>query len=95
MENIIESFEKNEEELLYNAEQTCSVSGEKVCAERGVGDRTSMKSLWKQNSGIGVIEVVLLLVVIIALILIFKDKIIELLNAAFGTISEGAEELGV
>ena len=37
----------------------------------------------------------LLLVVIIALILIFKDKIMELLNDAFGTISEGAEELGV
>lgn len=51
--------------------------------------------LLKNNSGIGVIEVVLLLVVIIALIIIFKDKIIELLNAAFGAITEGAGELGV
>lgn len=57
--------------------------------------KMTLKEAWKENRGIGVIEVVLLLVVIIALILIFKDKIMELLNDAFGTISEGAEELGV
>lgn len=55
--------------------------------------RSSKCSLRKDNRGIGVVEIVLILVVLIALIIIFKDKIIEIINAAFESISEGAGSL--
>lgn len=50
-------------------------------------------SLKKDNRGIGVVEIVLILVVLIALIIIFKDKIMEIINSAFESISEGANSL--
>lgn len=55
-----------------------------------VGKECSLK---KDNRGIGVVEIVLILVVLIALIIIFKDKIIEIINSAFESISEGANSL--
>lgn len=57
--------------------------------------RKPFKKLMEDNSGIGVIEIVLILVVLIALIIIFKDKITAIINDAFGTISEGADTIGV
>lgn len=50
-------------------------------------------SLKKDNRGIGVVEIVLILVVLIALIIIFKDKIMEIINNAFESITSGAESL--
>lgn len=62
------------------------------------GDKTpettaTVCSLKKDNRGIGVVEIVLILVVLIALIIIFKDKIMEIINSAFESISEGANSL--
>ncbi len=37
----------------------------------------------KDEEGIGVVEIVLILVVLIALVVIFKDKIREVVNNAF------------
>ncbi|MCQ2495791.1 MAG: hypothetical protein MJ131_04275 [Lachnospiraceae bacterium] len=45
------------------------------------------------NRGIGVVEIVLILVVLVALVLIFKDKIMEIINNAFDSISTGAEKI--
>ena len=50
-------------------------------------------SLKKDNRGIGVVEIVLILVVLIALIIIFKDKIMEVINSAFESITGGASSL--
>ncbi|MCR5204864.1 MAG: hypothetical protein K6E47_07385 [Lachnospiraceae bacterium] len=50
-------------------------------------------SLKDDNRGIGVVEIVLILVVLIALIIIFKDKIIEIVNSAFESITSGADSL--
>mgnify|MGYP002864916269 CR=1 FL=1 len=41
----------------------------------------------KEEDGIGVVEVILILVVLIALVLIFKEKITELVNQIFEKIS--------
>ena len=45
------------------------------------------------NRGIGVVEIVLILVVLVALVIIFKDKIMEIINNAFGSISQGTNSL--
>ena len=53
----------------------------------------SIKDKWKENymrhrhlSGITVIELVLILVIVIALLLIFKNQLIDLINTIFDKI---------
>ena len=50
-------------------------------------------SLINDNRGIGVVEIVLILVVLVALVIIFKDKIIEIINKAFESITSGTDSL--
>lgn len=40
---------------------------------------------WKEEEGIGVVEIILILVVLIALVLLFKDKITKVVDKAFET----------
>jgi hypothetical protein len=58
-----------------------------------------MKDRWKryywnitttQLNGIGVIEIILILVIIIGLILIFKNQIVEIIETAFDAITSDA-----
>jgi hypothetical protein len=44
----------------------------------------------KQLNGIGVIEIILILVIIIGLILIFKNQIVEIIDTAFEAITSDA-----
>jgi Flp pilus assembly pilin Flp len=50
-------------------------------------------TFWEDESGIGTIEMVLIMVVLIALILVFKDKIGELLEDIFDEIDSQASEV--
>ena len=49
-----------------------------------------MKEFWDNEDGIGVVEIVLILVILIALIVIFKDKISTIISNAFSLIDDGA-----
>ena len=49
-----------------------------------------MKEFWDNEDGIGVVEMVLILVILIALIVIFKDKISTIISNAFSQIDDGA-----
>ena len=49
-----------------------------------------MKEFWDNEDGIGVVEIVLILVILIALIVIFKDKISNIISNAFSQIDDGA-----
>lgn len=55
--------------------------------------RNEMKEFLLQEDGIGVIEVVLILVVLIGLVIIFKEQINKLLNAVFKEINSQAKEV--
>ena len=46
-----------------------------------------IRKFWKDEDGIGVVEIVLILV---ALIVIFKDKITSIISSAFSQIDDGA-----
>lgn len=64
------------------------------CVNSGVNRGVSRgMSLASDNRGIGVVEIVLILVVLVALVLIFKDKIIEIINKAFESITSGTDSL--
>ena len=49
-----------------------------------------MKEFWDNEDGIGVVEIVLILVILIALIVIFKDKISTIISKAFSQSDDGA-----
>ena len=57
------------------------------------GLRSSLKAYFDAEEGAGVIELVLILVVLIGLVLVFKDKIGVLLNNIFGNINSSADAI--
>lgn len=48
---------------------------------------------WNDESGIGVVEVILILVVLVALVIIFKDQLTNLVNSIFGSINSKSESV--
>ncbi|MBO4399018.1 MAG: hypothetical protein J5795_02690 [Lachnospiraceae bacterium] len=48
--------------------------------------RDTLKGLAKDQSGIGVVEIILILVIVIGLVLIFKNEITSIINSAFDSI---------
>lgn len=48
---------------------------------------------WEEEDGIGVVELILILVVLIGLVLIFKDSLRSLVQEIFETITEGASDV--
>lgn len=48
---------------------------------------------WKDEDGIGVVEIILILVVLIGLVIIFKDELKKLVNNIFKKISSGSSEI--
>lgn len=49
-----------------------------------------MKNFCKEEDGIGVVEIILIVVVLIGLVLIFKKQLTNLVNDIFGTITDKA-----
>ncbi|GIO95196.1 Flp1 family type IVb pilin [Paenibacillus lautus] len=48
--------------------------------------KSGLKAFWKDEKGIGTLEMILILVVILIIALIFKDKITALVNNLFRNI---------
>lgn len=55
--------------------------------------KTQVHSFLQEEDGVGVIEVVLILVVLIGLVIIFKDQITDLLNNIFKEINSQSKEV--
>lgn len=55
--------------------------------------KESIKRFIKEEDGIGVVEVILILVVLIGLVIIFKSQITTLVNNTFSNISNKAGSL--
>ncbi len=51
------------------------------------------KNFIMEEDGVGVVEMILIIVVLIGLVLIFKDKLTELVNDIFHTITRRAGEV--
>ena len=56
--------------------------------------RNEICEFFHQEDGVGVIEIVLILVVLIGLVIIFKSQITELLNNIFSEISKLDQKRG-
>lgn len=53
----------------------------------------SFVEFWEEEDGIGVVELILILVVLIGLVLIFKDSLRKLVKDIFNTITKGATDV--
>ena len=52
-----------------------------------------LKKFMMDEDGITTVELILILVVLIALVLIFKEQLITLVNGIFDTITKGAGDI--
>ena len=48
---------------------------------------------WKEEDGIGVVEIILILLVLVGLVLLFKDEIGKIIDKAFRSITTGADTI--
>ena len=55
--------------------------------------RRELRAFWEEEDGVGVIEVVLILVVLIGLVIIFKKQINDLLENVFKEINKQSKEV--
>ena len=55
--------------------------------------KTELAAFLKEEDGVGVIEIVLILVVLIGLVIIFKKQITTLLNNVFKEINSQSKEV--
>lgn len=51
------------------------------------------QEFWKEESGIGVVEIILILVILIMLIVIFRTQITAIVTKAFTEINSGANTI--
>ena len=52
-----------------------------------------LRTFLQDESGVGVVEIILILVVLIALVVIFKDTLTELVRSIFGGIRSGVDAI--
>ena len=43
----------------------------------------SIKDLWKEEDGMGTVEIILIIVVLVGLVIIFKEQITKIVNSIF------------
>ncbi|RAR41646.1 Flp1 family type IVb pilin [Paenibacillus sp. MDMC362] len=54
--------------------------------------KSGLKAFWKDEKGIGTLEMILILVVILIIALIFKDQITALVNNLFKNVNNKSKE---
>ncbi len=78
-----------EEEIVK--EKTAAPEKEENCIrECALEKKTALQQFLEDERGIGVIEIILILVILIGLVLLFKDQITSIVNSAFGKITSDA-----
>jgi len=58
------------------------------------GMKNIVKAFWEDESGVGVVEMILILVVLIGLVLIFKRQLTNIVNGIFDTINSKVGNVG-
>ncbi len=58
------------------------------------GKMRSLKEFMKDETGIGTVEMILILVVLIGIVLIFKKQLTDLVDSIFKTITKTAGQVG-
>ncbi len=64
-----------------------------VCRKEGKAMLVSLKRFIREEDGIGTVEMILILVVLIGLVLIFKSQLTDLVESIFKTINNKAKQV--
>ena len=80
-------------EDIFNTEEAVIVDMEDSCRTNADYEDTPAAKLAEDNRGVGVIEIILILVVLVALVVIFKDQFTAIVNTALSAVSEDANAL--
>ena len=62
-------------------------------ADRKEGIKTALQRFWADESGMGTVEVILIIVVLIGLVIIFKKQINDLVNKIFKKITSDSNQI--
>ncbi len=54
---------------------------------------TKLKNHMKKEDGMGVVEVILIVVVLVGLVLVFKDKMTTIVSGMFSSITDGINKV--
>lgn len=54
---------------------------------------TVWKEFCEEEEGVGIVEIILILVILVSIVLLFKEKITEIVNDAFKTISSDSKSI--
>lgn len=66
-----------------------SIVYDELEAERAAGIYGEDKrSFWRDQKGMGTVEIILIIVVLVGLVIIFKDQITQIVNSLFGKITQ-------
>ncbi|MFP4697749.1 MAG: Flp1 family type IVb pilin [Eubacteriales bacterium] len=52
-----------------------------------------LKRFWQEEDGLGVVEIILIIVVLIALVVLFRDNIERLINKLFDNINKDVDSI--
>ena len=64
-----------------------SVEKMELTSEKTGDEVKGLKDFLKEEDGMGTVEIILIIVVLVGLVLIFKDQITKVVNSIFGKIS--------
>ncbi|MFD0620631.1 MULTISPECIES: Flp1 family type IVb pilin [Paenibacillus] len=53
----------------------------------------SLKAVWKEEEGLGTVEIIFIIAVLVVIVLIFKDKISELIDTLMGKTMDETDKL--
>lgn len=53
----------------------------------------NMREFFKEEDGVGVVEIILILVVLIGLVIIFQDQLTDIVNNIFETITSKTDRI--
>lgn len=52
-----------------------------------------LKEFWKEEDGMGTVEIILIIVVLVGLVIIFKDQVTEIVESLFKKITSQTKKL--
>lgn len=52
-----------------------------------------LKEFWKEEDGMGTVEIILIIVVLVGLVIIFKDQVTEIVESLFNKITSQTKKL--
>lgn len=89
----MEGMEAIEEQKMQFVDEAVSEEGRQEETKEGteVIQQTAKKGFLHNNAGVGVVEIILILVVLVALVVIFKDQLTGMVEKAMSALEKSME----